>query len=95
MQEVLLSGVTAHAAKAHRWQELLDSGKYENARGLAKHLRLSREYVTRALCLNYLAPDIVQAILNGREPSGLSLAKLTQPLPAAWAEQREQLGFTS
>ena len=80
-------------AHAHQWQELLGSGKYENARGLAKHLRLSREYVTRTLALNYLAPDIVQAILDGREPSGLSLAKLTQSLPIEWDEQRAQLGF--
>ena len=80
-------------AQAHHWQEILDSGKYENTRGLAKHLSLSREYVTRTLCLNYLAPDILQAILDGREPSGLSLAKLTQPLPIEWEEQRAQLGF--
>ena len=38
--------------------------------------------------------DIVQAILDGREPSGLSLAKLAQPLPIDWDEQRAQLGFT-
>ncbi len=48
----------------------------------------------RSLRLNYLAPDIVQAILDGREPSGLSLVKLSQPLPADWSEQRAQLGFT-
>lgn len=71
------------------------AGKYETAAVLIKHLRLSREYMTRTLCLNYLAPDIVQAILDGREPSGPSLAELTQPLPAEWAEQRAQLGFTA
>ena len=80
-------------AQAHRWQEMLDSGKYETAGDLAKHLRVSREYVTRNLRLNYLAPDIVQAILDGREPSGLSLTQLTQPLPAVWEEQRARLGF--
>jgi hypothetical protein len=45
------------------------------------------------LRLNYLAPDIVQAILDGREPSGLSLIKLSEPMPMAWAEQRASLGF--
>ncbi len=43
--------------------------------------------------LNLLAPDIVEAILAGREPSGLSLAKLTQTSPALWSEQRELSGF--
>ena len=33
---------------------------------LAKHLRVSREYVTRTLRLNYLAPDIIRAVLDGR-----------------------------
>jgi len=80
-------------AQAHRWQEMIDSGQYETARDLAKHLRVSREYVTRTLSLNYLAPDIVQAILDGREPSGLSLGKLARPLPLLWNEQRAQLGF--
>ena len=80
-------------AQAHRWQELLESGKYRTARDLAKRLRVSREYVTRTLRLNYLAPDIVQAILAGREPSGLSLTQLTQPVPMLWEEQRRRLGF--
>ena len=80
-------------AQAHRWQEMLSSGSYETAGDLAKHLRVSREYVTRTLSLNYLAPDIVQAILDGREPSGLSMGKLARPLPLLWNEQRARLGF--
>ena len=82
-------------AQAHHWQGLLDEGKFENAGALAKHLRVSKVYVARTLRLNYLAPDIVRAILDGREPSGMSLVKLTQPLPAEWTEQRAQLGFLS
>jgi len=62
--------------------------------GLAKRPRVSREYVTRILRLNFLAPDIVQAILDGREPSGMSLIKLSEPLPMSWAEERARLGFT-
>jgi hypothetical protein len=81
-------------AQAHQWQELLDTGKFESVMALAKHLRVSKEYVARTLRLNYLAPDIVRAILDGREPSGLSLVKLTQPLPVEWSEQRAHLGFT-
>ena len=80
-------------AQARQWQDMLDGGKFRTTRDLAKHLRVSREYVTRTLSLNYLAPDIVQAILDGREPSGLSLGKLAGPLPLLWNEQRAQLGF--
>lgn len=49
--------------------------------------------MTRTLGLNYLAPGIVQAVLEGREPSGLSLTKLMGPLPAEWGAQRAKLGF--
>ena len=51
----------------------LNAGTYKAARELAWRRRISREYVTRILRLSYLAPDIVKAILDGREPSGLSL----------------------
>jgi hypothetical protein len=81
-------------AQAHNWQGLLDEGKFENVAALAKRLHVTKEYVTRTLRLNYLALDIVQAILDGRKPSGLSLVKQTQTLPPAWAEQRAQLGST-
>jgi hypothetical protein len=54
---------------------------------------VDRSYVSRVLQLMLLAPDIVEAILDGREPSGLSLAKLTQTLPVLWREQRELFGF--
>jgi len=81
-------------AQAHHWQGLLDGGKFENVDALAKRLHISREYVTRTLRLNYLAPDIVETILDGREPSGLSLTKLSEPLPTVWEEQRQRLGLT-
>jgi hypothetical protein len=42
-----------------------------------------------------LAPDIVEALINGEEPNGLSLAKLTQTFPEDWTEQRRQFGFAT
>jgi hypothetical protein len=50
-------------------------------------------YVTRILKLTTLAPDIVEAIINGEEPNGLSLARLTLSFPAEWSEQRTSFGF--
>lgn len=80
-------------AQARHWQEMLDNGTHGTTAELAKHLKVSATYVTRMLRLNYLAPDVVEAILDGREPSRLSVVKLTVPLPAAWEQQRERLGF--
>jgi hypothetical protein len=47
-----------------------------------------RTYVGRMLCLTSLAPDIIEAILRGDEPDGLSLEKLRRNLPVRWEEQR-------
>ena len=79
--------------RAHKWQEIIDSGKVGTASELAKKVTADRSYVSRILRLTLLAPDIVEAILQGREPSGLSLAKLTRTLPLLWDEQRVQFGF--
>ena len=61
---------------------------------LSKQLGLKTGYVSRILSLNSLAPDIVEAILAGIEPDGLSIAKLTeQPIPDEWNEQWRLYGF--
>ncbi len=80
-------------ARAFHWQELIDSGKYSSISDLAEALGLDRSYVGRIMRLALLAPDIVEAIVEGREPSGLSLEKLVCGLPMLWAEQRERFGF--
>ncbi len=43
--------------------------------------------------LALLAPDLVEAIVDGREPSGLSLERLVKGMPMVWTEQREQVGL--
>ena len=55
--------------------------------------KFAERYVGRVLEGAFLAPDIVEAILQGRQPPGLTFEKLCQPLPLSWVEQREQLGF--
>src|SRR5882672_3496774 len=56
---------------------------------------VSRSYFTRVVRLSYLAPDITQAILEGRQPRHLTAEKLLQHsrLPLAWHDQRATLGF--
>ena len=80
-------------ARAFRWQGMLETGEVAGITDLADRLGLDRCYVRRILQLASLAPDIVEAILDGQEPSGLSLDQLTKNLPESWQEQRERFGF--
>ena len=74
--------------------DMLINGETQNVTDLSKQLGLKTGYVTRILSLNSLAPDIVEAILAGIEPDGLSIAKLTeQPIPEDRNEQRRFYGF--
>jgi len=63
---------------------------------LAKREGVSPSYFTRLVRLSYLAPDITQAILDGRQPPDLTADKLLahSRLPLAWHEQRTVLGFS-
>ena len=81
-------------ARAFHWQELIDSGKYPSISDLAEALGLDRSYVSRIMRLALLAPHIVEAIVEGREPTGLSLERLVKGMPMVWEEQREMLEFS-
>lgn len=64
---------------------------------MGRRIWLDVSFAARLLRLTLLAPDIivvVEAILMGEEPSGLSLTKLTRQLPVVWDEQRRGVGFT-
>jgi hypothetical protein len=75
-------------ARAFRWRRLLESGRYSTIKEMAAAERMPESYVCRMLRLTLLAPNIVEAILDGRQPEGLTLPRLMQPFPAVWAEQR-------
>ena len=79
-------------ARAFRWRRQLESGRHASINELAKADRIDRGYVSKVLRLTLLAPDIVEAILAGRQPQGLKLADLLEPFPVAWVEQRERFG---
>ena len=80
-QEALVIAI----ARAHRWQKLLDDGKFESVSDLAREIGLDVSFAARLLRLTLLAPDI---ILMGEEPSGLSLTMLTKQLPVLWDKQQ-------
>jgi hypothetical protein len=80
-------------ARAHRWQRMLESGEYASLTELAKAEKINRSYLSRVLRLTLLAPDIVEAILNERQPDNLALEVILQPIPAIWDEQRVDYKF--
>ena len=75
-------------ARAHRWQVLLEQGRFKSISELADVVGVDRGYVGRLLNLTLLAPDIVGKIMVGLEPAGVSLRQLTKTMPARWDEQR-------
>jgi hypothetical protein len=92
-QEPVQSAVVQALARAFAWAELIEGGQIKSIAQLAAALDVDGSYVARILKLSNLAPDIVAALLNGEEPDGLSLAKLTQPFPEDWVAQRRHFGF--
>ena len=79
--------------KAHRWRRRIESGKAKSITDLAAQENVTEAYVRRLLLLTCLAPDITAAILDGRQPRGLSANLMSKGVPAAWEEQREMWGF--
>ena len=79
--------------RAHRWRRRIESGQARSITDLAEHEGVTDAYVCRLLPLTCLAPDIVEAILDGRQPKGLRLAEMLGNGPLGWAEQRGAWGF--
>ena len=82
-------------ARPHTWYERLVRGEADSLRAIAKELRVNERYVSRIFRCAFLAPDIVEAILEGRQPPQLTVEKLRFGAPLLWAEQRESFGFSS
>jgi hypothetical protein len=78
-------------ARAFRYQRLLDERSYASISDMAAAERIERGYLGTLLRLTLLAPDIVEAVLDGTQPPELGLARLMEPLPAGWSEQRQAL----
>lgn len=83
--------------KAFYWQRLLDDGKYSTTTDLSRAMKLETGWVAEVLRLTLLAPDIIEAILDGRQPRNLNLQTLRgrhDLLTRDWAEQRKALGLS-
>jgi hypothetical protein len=74
-------------ARAFRWRKQLDEGVYGTLEDLARAKGVNATYVSRILRLTLLAPEIVEAILDGRQPAGLRLEDLLDGLTLDWEAQ--------
>jgi hypothetical protein len=76
-------------ARAFRWKRMLESGEFATIAELAEREGIAPSYMTRVLRLTLLAPDIVEAILNGKQGQKVTLAQMLEPCPVEWPEQRQ------
>jgi len=80
-------------AKARSWWESLVSGQIRTRAEIGRRYGVTGQQVARLLPCAWLAPDIVEAILDGRQPKGLTVTRLLGGIPLDWVEQRRVLGF--
>ena len=80
-------------ARAFRWRRMLESGAHATVEDLAAAEKINASYLSRILRLTLLAPDIVEAILDGRQPADLQMDALLKPIPREWAAQMSFLSF--
>ena len=78
-------------ARAHRWKRLLEECRFRSAAEIAEAEGITRSFVNRLLRLTLLAPDIVEAILEGRQPKRMQLEALPRVMPAEWNSQHRNL----
>jgi hypothetical protein len=73
--------------RAHRWRDMLESGRHTTVRDLAKAEAINESYLGRVLRLTLLSPTIIAAILEGRQPATLELHDLLKQFPIDWDQQ--------
>jgi hypothetical protein len=75
-------------ARAFRYQRMLDQGRYASITEMAAAEGIERGYIGSLLRLTLLVPELVEAILDGRQPEGVTLPALMGPFPANWSDQK-------
>jgi hypothetical protein len=84
--------LSAALVRAHRWRRRIESGRAKSITDLAEQEGVTDAYVCRLLPLTCVAPNIVEAILDGRQPKALRLAEMLGNGPLGWEEQRATWG---
>ena len=81
-------------ARAFRWKGMLDSGEYATIAELSEREGIATSYMTRILRLTQLEPGIIEAVLDGRQGDAITLARLMDPFPISWIEQKNTFSGT-
>lgn len=79
--------------RGRAWYEKILDGQVVDLKSLARESGLTSTYARNVLACAFLAPDIVEAILDGRQPETLKFEDLYKHIPLSWTEQRKQFGF--
>jgi hypothetical protein len=74
-------------ARAFRWKRMLESGEFASISELAEKEGIAFTYMARLMRLSLLSPEIIDAVMDGRQPAHITLANLMDPFPADWKEQ--------
>jgi hypothetical protein len=82
------SAMVKAVVRAHRWRDMLESGRYATSRELAKAEKINEAYLGRVLRLILLSPHITEAILAGKQPDHIELSDLLKPFPIEWDKQQ-------
>jgi hypothetical protein len=80
-------------ARARSWMGMLQQREFADTAEIAQRHGLSEPHVRRLLRFAYLAPDIVEAIVEGRQPRTLTVKLLLQGIPLDWSDQRAAFGL--
>ena len=74
-------------ARGFRWRKLLETGDFTTIEEIAETENINPSYASRVMRMTLLSPGIVEAILDGRQPAGLTMARALQPFPWEWRHQ--------
>jgi hypothetical protein len=74
-------------ARGFRWKKMLEKGEYQTLEEIANSENINPSYVSRLLRMTLLSPDIVEVILAGRQPEGLTMTRAMQPFSMEWRDQ--------
>jgi len=78
-------------ALVFRYQKLLDEGRYASISEMAAAEQIERGYLGSLLRLTLLAPDVVEAIIDGHPVKAVTLPRLLAPFPFKWSSQRDSV----
>jgi len=79
--------------RAQEWVRQIVAGEYKDQRAIAKAAGLNERYVSRIIQCAFLAPEIVEDIIKGRQAPEMTLVTLLGKVPLSWAEQNARIGL--